>query len=169
MKQILPCFIVAAGWLLVGCSTPEPSSVQAPTLDTTTATASADGLQLTIHLPKATFAPGDKFPVKIVATNKTPRGIRIKAGTGAPYYIYLLQYKNAGWKQIKTYPSAAAIVTREWVISPHKTRTFAPVLTVEPDWPMYENLRLGVNLNGREDVAPFLNIEVLNKTKDPKH
>ena len=154
---------------MVGCSSPEPPSVQPPpTFDTTTATASADDLRVTIHLPQTTFAPGDKVLVKIVASNKTSGGIRIKAGTGAPYYIHLLQYKDAGWKQIKVYPSAATIITQEWVIPPHETRTFAPVLTVEPDWPMYENLRLEVNLNGREDVRPFLHIEVLNKTKKPK-
>ena len=162
MKQLLPCFVAAAGWLMVGCSTPEPSPVQVtPKLDTTTVTASADDLQLTIHLPQTTFAPGDKFPVKIVATNKTSQGIRIKAATSAPYYIYLLQYKDASWKRIKTYPSASAIVATQWVIPPHGTRTFVPVLTVEPDWPMYENLRLVVSLNGREDVAPFFNIEIL--------
>ncbi|HDY64808.1 MAG TPA: hypothetical protein ENH84_01070 [Phycisphaerae bacterium] len=164
MKQIPPRLIVLVGWFLVGCAPPEPASVQPSPPDTTTATASAVDLRVTIHLPKTTFTPGDEFRIKITATNRTPRGVRIKSGSGAPYYIHLLQHKDAGWKQIKTYPSSSMMEMVEWVIPPHETRTFDPVLIVEPDWPTYENLRLKVNLNGRADVAPFLNIEVI-KTK----
>ena len=167
MKQTLLPLVMVTGWFLVGCSPPESPSALRPLPDTTTATASAGDLRLTIHLPKTTFTPGDEFRIKIVATNKTARGIRIKASTGAPYYIHLLQYKDAGWKQIKTYPSASTMVMSEWVIPPRETRTFDPVLIVEPDWPTHENLRMEVNLNGRADVAPFLNIEVL-ETKERK-
>ena len=43
-----------------------------------------------------------------------------------------------------------------------------PMLTVEPDWPTHELLRLQVELNGRPDVAPLVHIEVVHPKAPPK-
>jgi hypothetical protein len=171
MKTYLLITAFLVGGVFVGCESGEPPMLPGggPPADPTIAVDSAiDGLTLSIELPSVTFTPGQQFPVKIVATNTTDRPIRIQAGSGGPYRVYLWRFDGLGWGRIKGYPAGAVIVMNEWFLAPHTSRTFEPLLTVEPDWPTHEPLRLEAKINGRDDLGPFVHIEVIRPEKRRK-
>ena len=66
-----------------------------------------------------------------------------------------------GWDCIKEYPLTSTIVSRPWKLTGKRARVFRPELTVEPDWPTHELLKIQAHINGREDLAPTVCIEVL--------
>jgi hypothetical protein len=125
-----------------------------------TASASDEELTVSIHLPKTRFVSGESLSLTIVATNRSDKGIRLRGTTTAPYLVRIARLGAVGWRKVRVYPEAAAPVLSEWVIPPGGSRTFKTVLTVEPDWPTYENLRLETHLAGRESVRPFVHFEI---------
>ena len=158
---------IVLGAVLAGCYEPvEPTAPIPP--DTRTATAAGDDLIVTLGLPKTTFETGERFRVSILAANQTDQRLRIQADSGAPYFVSLWRYTGTGWDKIKRYPVTPQMVLSEWYLAPFGTRRFAPMVTVEPDWPTRELLRLQVELNGRPDVAPWVSIEVVNPEAPPR-
>jgi hypothetical protein len=150
-------------WMvLAGCSesTVEFSRPAVPP-DSCMATAAGDDLMVTLDLPKTTLAPGEQVHVSIIASNRTDQRLRIQAGSGAPYFVSLWRHTGTGWDKIKRYPVTSQLVLSEWYLPPCGARAFAPMVTVEPDWPRHELLRLQVEINGRGDVAPWVGVEVI--------
>jgi hypothetical protein len=150
--------------LSAGCEEQNASQSQPPSVSRI-AVASATGkdLAVTLRLPKNRFAVGEDVPVMIIANNLGKEGLRFSASTSAPYHIRLEKAAPLGWEVVKTYPEASAMILAEWVLMPGEKRTIQTKLLVERNWPTYENLRLRVNLPGRDDVAPAVHIEVTPK------
>ena len=163
--------IFLTGLVFSGCSPsgpPCPPRTAPSRPPDTTATASSGDLALSIQLPKTTFRPGEKFRLKITAFNRAADGLRIRGEDGSAYYVHLCRHDGVAWKRVKTYPRASPAMMNEWVIPPAGARNFIAELIVEPDWPTHENLRLEVNINGREDVSPYLHIEVTGPKDEKK-
>lgn len=151
--------------LLTACQSeaPAPSRPAPPPTNATTATDHADGLALTLDLPAETFRTGETFQARIVARNTTDKDIDIQARSAAPVYLHVNAHDGVSWKRVETYPQAAAMVLSDWPLPAGQERTFTRTLRVEPSWPTGKLLRLQAELNGRDDVNPFVTIEVLPK------
>ena len=130
-------------------------------------TAAGDGLTVTLTLPRTVFVVGDRVTATITATNTTRRPIDIPADTGALVYVRIFRYMPVGWEEVKRYPQTATMVMSPWKLPPKAQRTFNLNLTVEPDWPAKEPLRMTAELNGRPKVTPVLIVRVLRQG-DPK-
>lgn len=167
MTRLAP-LLLPLSLLLCACQSEPPAPAPAPPAlpapDETTGTDQHDNLSLILELPANTFRVGQSFTPKLIARNTSAtEGVRIRGNTGAPFYLHLLAHDGVSWQRIKTYPEAATMAMTEWVLPAGAERTFTPTLRVEPDWPTYQHLRLQAVLNGREDVNPFVTIEVLPK------
>ena len=121
----------------------------------------AGGLAVGIELPKREFAVGEQFDVSVVARNDTRRPIAIEATTGALVYLRVLRSTTSGWEEVKRYPGSAVMLMSSWELAPRGTRTFTLHLTVEPDWPTNEPLRLTAELNGKPKVSPGIVVRVM--------
>jgi hypothetical protein len=162
MKPIASLLLLP-GLLLSACQ-PEPTAPDRPAPpvpDATTATGRAKALALTLDLPAHTFRTGQTFQARIVASNTTDIPINIHARTAAPFYLHVYAHDGGSWQRVETYPQAAAMVLSDWTLPAGQERTFTPTLRVEPSWPTGKLLRLEAVLNGRDDVNPFVTIEVL--------
>jgi len=144
------CSILAAG-----CDSPD---VVGPTLEVSDD--DGTGLVVGIELPKSHFVPGEHLAVKVTAQNTTDEPMSILAQTGAPVYVNIWRNTGLGWDTVKRYPQAATMVMSPWELSAGQTRTFTLRLTVEPDWPTGEPLRMTAQLNGRESITPGIIITV---------
>jgi hypothetical protein len=152
-------------FLGIGCSPPPEMGPSQPPDDGKVGTATGGGLTVTVRLAETQLMIGEEFRVGILATNRTNEDLHISSGTGAPYSIHLYQQQETGWERIRTYPESTDAVQTDWVLPAGASRAFRPTLIAEPHWPTYTNLRLAVCLNGREDVQPFVHIEVVKPEK----
>ena len=123
-------------------------------------TVEVDGLSVSVEILKRDFNIGETFVATVTAENRTKMPIEIIARTGAPVYMRLWRHTGLTWQEVKRYPEAATMVMSPWTLAPGDRRVFARQLVVEPDWPTAELLRLTAELNGRDEVAPALVIEV---------
>jgi hypothetical protein len=160
----LPVLIAIA---TVGC---DKNDIDEPPMlprgNDTTATAHADGLAVTLQLPRATLRRGERFTARITVTNLTDEPVEITARSGTPYYLYLYAFDGVSWQRIKTYPEFTTMVMRDWTLQPKDKRTFQAQLKVEPSWPSFETLRLGAIINGLPAAEPYVNIEVVVPQKN---
>jgi len=141
-------------FVLGGCGSHEPVDVSPPN------SVEIDGLKVTIKVPKRSFVTGERFQVLITADNTTRHPIRIPAASGAPVYVRIWRHTGLSWEEVKRYPEAATTIMTPWTLQPHQQWTRIMNLTVEPDWPTDELLRITAELNGREDASPALTVEV---------
>ncbi|MCD4824209.1 MAG: hypothetical protein K8S55_06345 [Phycisphaerae bacterium] len=162
MRIALALVVTIVAILLSGCGDGSVtiSKTADGAVDPTRSTVTADGLTLTLDLPKTTLVNGEKFPVKIIAANKTQRRLHFKSKTAAVYTLRLLRYDGLNWSCVRSWPAGAVVVTTTWGLASGKSKTFAPVLTVTPDWPTYEPLRLEAKINGC-DTAAFVHVDVV--------
>ncbi len=123
--------------------------------------AQVDGLRLKIELPKSKLVRGESFKLAVTATNRTFKPIHIEANTGTPVYVRVWSKEPVGWEQVRRYPQATTMVMSPWTIQARKTRRFEMQLTVEPDWPTCEPIRLTAELNGRDGLRPELTVEIV--------
>ena len=137
---------------LVGCAVPGPEA--------TNTVRAADGLAVSIETAKRAFVAGERLNVLVTAKNHGGAKT-IGAVSGAPAYVRLLQHVGIGWEEVRRYPETEMMVISPWQLEAGQKRQFILPLTVEPDWPVGELLRLTAELNGRPDVAPGVVIEVL--------
>ena len=165
MKIALALVVTIVATLLSGCGDGSATiSNTTGAVDPTRSTVTANGLTLTIDLPETTFVNGEKIPVKIVADNKTNNRLHFKSKTAAVYTLRLLRHDGLNWSCVRSWPAGAVVVTTTWGISPGQSQTFAPMLTVTPDWPTYEPLRLEAQINGCDTTA-FVHVEVVRPKK----
>ena len=127
-------------------------------------TVEVDGLSVSLELPDRQFRTGQQARAVVVARNLTDRPIPIDARTGAPVYIRILRFTGISWEDVKRYPEAATMVMSPWTLDAGAQRTFVMNLTVEPDWPTGEIIRITAGLNGREEASPGLAVEVMPPT-----
>lgn len=154
MKFVILSLLVFGGFVIfLGCGQQNLSVHPANTVKT-------DGLEVSLDVPKRNFKPGETFRVKLTARNTTKDPMRILATTGAPVYVRIWRHTGLGWEEVKRYPRAATMVMSPWTLEPHSVRSFVMQLTVEPDWPTAEALRITAELNGRREAAPGVTIEV---------
>lgn len=124
--------------------------------------AQAEGLLVGLEIPKTSILRGETVTVGVVAVNLTDKPIAIHATTGAPVHLSVWRSTGIGWEMVKRYPRAATMVMTTWTLAPRAQRRFEMNLTVEPDWPTHEPLRLTAELNGRDDVVAAAPITVVS-------
>lgn len=120
-----------------------------------------DGLAVSLELPARAFRPGQTFTVNLSAENVSGRPIHLDARTRSLYYLRLWRDTTIGWEPLRRYPQSEAMVPGPWTLAPGKRRAFGPItLTVEPDWPRGEMLRITGELNGRPNAKAAVEIVV---------
>ncbi len=153
----LICFLLLPGVMglaICGCKKTELASG-------ITNTTEVSGLALTVEVPKRIFTVGEQFTLAITASNTTKEPIEIVATNSALVYVRILRYNGVAWREVKRYPETSAMVISPWTLPKRATRRFDMQLTVEPDWPMGENVRITAELNGRPEVSAGLSIEIV--------
>jgi len=146
--------LLLAAVVLGGCANPKAVDLSPPN------SVEIDGLKVTIKVPKRSFVTGEQFRVLITACNTTRHPIRIPAAGGAPVYVRIWRHTGLSWEEVKRYPEAATTIMTPWTLPAGQKWTRIMNLTVEPDWPTGELLRVTAELNGREDASPALTVEV---------
>ncbi len=106
------------------------------------------GLVLGIEVPKRQFAVGETFPVRITAQNQGKDPITITAKSTSPVYVLIYRHDGIGWEELLHYPKAEMMVVRTWTLAPGAARRYSLNLTVEPNWPTGEPLRVAAVVNG---------------------
>ncbi len=130
-------------------------------------TVEMDGLEISLEVPKRNLVGGERFNVLITARNKTDEPMEISARSGAPVFVRVFRYTGLTWREVKHYPQAAIMVMSPWTLPARGQRTFAMNLTVEPDWPTGELLRITGELNGRDEVSPGVTVHVSLPARSP--
>jgi hypothetical protein len=108
----------------------------------------AGGLLLSLDLPSQA-ATGQQVRAALTVRNDSLWTQRIVAPTGAPVVVRVYRRGEFGWELFARYPQFAAAVLTPWSLKPRQERVFPLPLTVGPDWPVSQPLRLVVELNGR--------------------
>ena len=157
MKKVVLCLTVLFLSFAAGCEPKEPNLM--------CSIAQADGLRVSMDIPKRHFAPGENFDLTIKATNMTKEPILITAPTAAPVYVRLWRNTSVGWERIKSFPQTENIIVKEWTLAPRETREFKMVLSAQPDWPQDEMLKLSAEINGKNKISPMLTIDVMPPAK----
>jgi hypothetical protein len=155
MKNVAIVAMLVAAGTLVGCEPAEPKT-QSDRINA----AEVDGLEVTLEVPRKQYSPGEKMNLTVVARNTTERDMRIEANTGAPVYVRVWRHTGLGWTQVHRYPEMTTMVMNPWTLDAESRRTFPMNITVEPDWPTGERLRLTAELNGRAKAQPEVMIHV---------
>jgi len=139
--------LVVAGLTLTGCEGglfgPDRSA-EAP--------ARTDQVFLTIEMP-ARVTVGQPVDVDVLVTNPTEEPFHVVSPTGALVVLKLKRLEPIGWVPVRQFPDMALQALRPWTIDPGQTRPFSFNLTVEPDWPANEALRMVATLNGTQIVS----------------
>ncbi len=123
----------------------------------------AEGMVVSMEVPRRIFRVGEKFVVNVTIRNLLKKQqIAIMADSGAPVYVRLFRHTGLAWDQMKRYPETTTMVMTPWTLAPLEQRSYAVQLTVEPDWPTYEPLRLTAEVNGEKKIKAFATIEVVD-------
>jgi len=147
MKAYLNLPVLVAALALSGCA-------DRAGIEVGKATVESAGLSVGLEIPTSSFVVGESFEIAVTAENKTLKPITIRPDSGARVYVRVWRNTGITWRQVKRYPPTAVVVMRSWQLPPGGRRRFAMELTVEPDWPTGEPLKLTAELNGRDDAAP---------------
>jgi len=147
MKACVNLPVLVAALALSGCADRAGIEVDKATVESA-------GLSVSMEMPKSSFVVGESFALAVTAENKTLRPIPVYPDSGAPVYVRVWRHTGITWRQVKRYPPTAVVVMKRWELSPGGRRRFTMKLTVEPDWPTGEPLKLTAELNGRDDAAP---------------
>ena len=120
----------------------------------------AGGLEVSVEIPKRDYTVGERFTVTVTARNESDSPVEIIARGGAPVYLRLWRCGELGWEQIHRYPRASTMLVMPWTLAAGQARSFPIVLAVEPDWPDGELLKLTAEINGRNELAPALTLNI---------
>jgi hypothetical protein len=162
-RNILAASMLAA-MVLAGCNGDGSDKIMTGPVNAV----EADGLGATLTIPTRNYRIGDKVPASITVTNTTDEPATIRATTGAPIYLHVERWTGLAWEPVLTFPEAAIMVMSPWTLKPGASRTFEMTLTVEPDWPTNEMLRLVAEVNGRPQLRPALTFEVEGSDVGPE-
>ncbi|MFB3892135.1 MAG: hypothetical protein ACE15C_08950 [Phycisphaerae bacterium] len=149
--------------ILAGCTEIKP----APIVGQGNTVKSKD-LAVRVEVPAKVFYVGQRFTVKVTATNLTDSPLTITARRGAPVYVHLSRFTGLFEEEFQTYPEAALMVMSQWTLAPHEAKTFPLDLVVAPDWPRGEPLHLTAEINGRPDLRPMVVITIASNPPPPE-
>ncbi len=156
VKTWAMAILTTAALLLFGCA-----SAKLPTgLIGERNSVSASDIAVSVEVPKRFFNVGEKFTAVISVRNLTGQPVTIPAGSGAPVFVRLWRYTPLGEVEVKQYPQFDSMVMHDWTLQPNEVRSFPLGLTVEPDWPRGELMRLTGEVNGRPQLQPGIMISV---------
>ncbi len=158
MKRIAIAFLVIGLVSAAGCQSKPDEILWRAQAD--------DGLVVTAGVPHRNYVRGGTVTVSVVVRNISADDIAIGADSGALVYATLWRKTTIGWEQVKRYPQSAVMVASPWKLAAGKTYKCPLNLPIEPDWPTGEPLRLTVELNGRDDLAPGGLIQVFATQAD---
>jgi hypothetical protein len=155
MTTVKACMMIAlAGLVLAGC---QPATL---VMKGEHKTISAGDIAVSLEVPKRVYNVGEKFRAVVHVQNKTNRPVTISADTSAPVLARLSHYTNVGEVELKHYPQFSQAVMKSWTLRPGEVRSFPLELTVEPDWPRGELLRMVGQVNGRPEIQPGVAISI---------
>ncbi len=127
----------------------------------------ANGLSVTLDIPNWEFTQGETFTATVTVKNLSYSPTTIKASTGAPVFIRLLRYTRLGWEEVLRYPRGEIMFMNHWTLGAREKKTFSLQLTVEPDWPIGDVVRMVAEVNGRAEPAPSIIIRVYAPGQTP--
>ena len=127
--------------------------------------ARAEDIRLTLSLSTTALAAGQDVRVIATAVNNTRRPLEITASTSALVIVRLWRQTPSGWTQVREYPETALQVLHPWTLAPGEQREFEWTLTVEPNWPPNEPLRMTAELNGHPARSAPVALRVTAATK----
>jgi len=157
MNRRLALVLIAATALTAGCARKPPApATSGPRFDSVR----KGDLSIRLEINKDTLAPGESFVVTVKALNTGSEPIHLTADTGAKAYVQIYHNTGLGWEHVATYPQAATQVVTPWTLQPGVQWVQHMTLTVSPDWPQNEPLRVVAHLNGAPNIRPMLLIEV---------
>ena len=157
MKTLTAALLTGVLLAALGCQQEPLKAAAQPGI----AVSGADkGLQVAMQLPQRNLYRGQVVPIKVTATNTTQQELAIPAETGSPVYVTVLRKTGAGWEQVKRLPETPVMVAKPWKLAPGVSHTFILNVTVSPDWPTGEPLRVTAELNGRPQAKATANIQV---------
>jgi hypothetical protein len=111
-------------------------------------------------VPSSHLFTGQTLAMKITAINTTDQPITINADSKAPVIVSLYRQTAAGWELVKRYPESPIMVANTWTLAPKASREFPLNLTVSPDWPTREGIRLEAQINGMAKAKPGLVVQI---------
>ena len=132
-----------------------------------------DGLEVSFELKneKTSFVVGECINVVVTAVNRSETPITIEALSGEPVKVELTWNSQVGVELVKSYPRTSIVKRSKWKIQPGSSRQYTINFMVTEDYPSYSPLKVIAYLNGREDTAPALKINIAAKKalKVPSH
>jgi hypothetical protein len=165
MKRTLKsalCLTLFSILLLVGCqpgeSTPPPVVPQA-----NQASATCNGLELTLAIPLVSYAPDENLSITITTRNVSDQAIAIVAPCVAPYRVELQHYTGLGWETRRTIPAATIPVRNEWTLGVGETHSLTMDVSVGHDWPKGRPLRIAAWINGLKEPHATFPLHVAQK------
>jgi len=147
MKTLVLLMAIGVALALAGC--PKPAE---PIEQGIAAKVSKGDLALELRVPRRNVVRGQTVPVTVTASNLGKEEMTVEATSGALVYVRLWRRTALGWEQVKRLPETAAMVIQHWALPPGQSKAFELNLTVSPDWPTGEPLRITTELNGRPEV-----------------
>jgi hypothetical protein len=118
-------------------------------------------LSVEMRLVKRSYLPGQNLTVQLTARNTGSEPMTIEAPSGAKVFVQIERYINAHWARVNRYPEAAVMALHTWTLPPNSQKQWTVPLTVEPDWPVAEPLKVKAWINGLPNIAPSVQIRVL--------
>jgi hypothetical protein len=154
MRTIATCLSLLMLLVAGGC---QPQKPVAPVWQD-----SKQGLTVQLSVPHRAFAQGEVIPVTVTASNTSDKDMTISANSQAKVVVTVSRETVAGLEEVKRYPATPTMVAAEWRLPAGSAQPFTQTLnvTVSPDWPTYEGLKLAAWLNGRPDVKPAGEIKI---------
>ncbi len=120
--------------------------------------------RVVLAVPAGAYEPGDSFTVTVTTTNVSDEPVVVHRWGSVAYYLTVSHNRGTGWEEVHTYPGGTAGVMESWTFRPGQQKSTAIRLTVEPDWPVGELLRLEAHMNGREEVRAAEFVEIIPRT-----
>ncbi len=157
MRRIAIVFLIVGLVSAVGCRQPDEMLWHAQ---------ADDGLVVAAGVPHRNYVRGQTVTIVVAVRNTSGGDMIIPADSGALVYATLWRRTAIGFEQVKRYPQTAVMVAAPWKLISGKTYKCTLNLPVEPDWPTGEPLKLTIELNGRNDLAPGGLIQVFATQAD---
>jgi hypothetical protein len=154
--SIAPLAIAA---LLIGCAEKPLTGQPEPPAGAHTAQAD-DGLVVSLVLDDDDLRPGQTLIATLRAENTSRQPIHITSTAGTLWKMDLLVDHERGWDIARTYPQASTAVMKSWTLAPGASRHWTVEIPVTTDWVTFRPTAVRGYLNGREQTAPLVHINV---------